>query len=46
MNPNTLPHVANLLPHQRAAQSFSIPDILCEQLLKRNEATTITTMRK
>ncbi|KAI8891207.1 hypothetical protein K501DRAFT_289795 [Backusella circina FSU 941] len=46
LSPNTLPHVANLLPHQRAAQSFSIPDTLCDQLLKRNEATTITTMPK
>jgi PAB-dependent poly(A)-specific ribonuclease subunit 3 len=35
--PAILPHVANLLPHQRLAQSFFIPDNLNEQLIKRQE---------
>ncbi|SAM09208.1 hypothetical protein [Absidia glauca] len=34
-----LPHVGNLHPHQRAIQSFFIPDQLREQLTRRNEAT-------
>ncbi|CAO3699148.1 unnamed protein product [Rhizopus microsporus] len=40
--PALLPHVANLLPHQRVAQSFLIPDNLNEQLIKRQEAAIQT----
>ncbi|GAA5800597.1 hypothetical protein EDC94DRAFT_604256 [Helicostylum pulchrum] len=37
-----LPHVSNLLPHQRTVQSFFIPDNLREQLTERNEAQLMT----
>ncbi|KAI9483762.1 MAG: hypothetical protein EXX96DRAFT_606721 [Benjaminiella poitrasii] len=37
-----LPHVGNLLNHQRLVQSFFIPDNLREQLVKRNEIATAT----
>lgn len=37
-----LPHVANLLPHQKLAQSFLIPDNLNDQLLKRHDISIQT----
>ncbi|KAG0767555.1 hypothetical protein G6F57_012564 [Rhizopus arrhizus] len=44
--PAILPHVANLLPHQRLAQSFFIPDNLNEQLIKRQEIALQTKPEK
>ncbi|KAI9277424.1 hypothetical protein BY458DRAFT_545783 [Sporodiniella umbellata] len=44
--PPTLPHIANLLPHQRLAQSFLIPDNLNEQLLKRHDVSIQTKSSK
>ncbi|KAG1451275.1 hypothetical protein G6F56_008127 [Rhizopus delemar] len=40
--PPVLPHVANLLPHQKLAQSFLIPDNLNDQLLKRHDISIQT----
>ncbi|KAI8329373.1 kinase-like domain-containing protein [Choanephora cucurbitarum] len=37
-----LPHVSNLLPHQRTIQSFFIPDQIREELTQRNEAQLLT----
>lgn len=41
-----MPHVSNLLPHQRTIQSFFMPDNLREQLTERNEAQLMTTSGK
>ncbi|KAI7904141.1 uncharacterized protein BX663DRAFT_504092 [Cokeromyces recurvatus] len=45
-NAPTLPHVGNLLNHQRLVQSFFIPDNLREKLVKRNEVATATYTNK
>ncbi|KAI8990298.1 hypothetical protein BDB01DRAFT_756459 [Pilobolus umbonatus] len=44
--PPSLPHIANLLPHQRVTQSFAIPDNLAEQLLKRSETSILSSSVK
>jgi PAB-dependent poly(A)-specific ribonuclease subunit 3 len=34
----TLPHIKNILPHQRTMQSLFMPDNIRQQLTERNEA--------